>query len=144
MTAQKVALPYKSGDKMLRKNFTIYRTHHGPIVGQKSDRQWVAVRMMNEPLAALQQSYLRTKATDYASFQEVMKLNGNASNNTVFADTKGSIAYWHGNFMPRRNPKFDWSQPVDGSNPATEWQGFHPRERAGAGAQPRQRLHSEL
>ena len=123
---QKVALPYKSGDKILRKTFTIYRTHHGPVVGQKSAQQWVAVRMMNDPLHALQQSYLRTKARDYASFQEVMKLNGNATNNTVFADTKGSIAYWHGNFMPKRNPTFDWSQPVDGSTPATEWQGLHP------------------
>ena len=123
---QKVSLPYRDGAKMLHKTFTIYRTHHGPIVGQKTDNQWVAVRMMNEPLHALQQSYLRTKASDYASFQAVMKLNGNASNNTVFADDKGSIAYWHGNFMPKRDPKFDWSQPVDGSNPATEWQGFHP------------------
>ena len=122
---EKVLLPYKDGDKILRKEFTIYRTHHGPVVGQKADNKWVAVRMMNEPLAALQQSYLRTKATGYAGFQEVMKLNGNASNNTVFADTKGTIAYWHGNFMPKRAPNFDWSQPVDGSNPLTEWRGFH-------------------
>ena len=122
---EKVSLPYRDGTKILRRAYTMYRTHHGPIVGQKADNQWVAVRMMNEPLAALQQSYLRTKATGYASFQEVMKLNGNASNNTVFADSKGSIAYWHGNFMPKRDAKFDWSQPVDGSNPATEWKGFH-------------------
>lgn len=122
---EKVSLPYKNGDKILRKQYTVYRTHHGPVVGQKSDNQWVAVRMMNEPLHALQQSYLRTKATGYTGFQDVMKLNGNASNNTVFADSKGSIAYWHGNFMPKRDPKFDWSQPVDGSNPATEWKGFH-------------------
>ncbi len=123
--AENVSLPYKDGNRMLRKTFTIYRTHHGPIVGQQSDQKWVAVRMMNEPLHALQQSYLRTKAADYAGFQEAMKLNGNATNNTVFADTKGSIAYWHGNFMPKRDPKFDWNQPVDGSNPRTEWQGFH-------------------
>ncbi|MBF9236729.1 penicillin acylase family protein [Hymenobacter sp. BT683] len=122
---EKVSLPYRDGGKILRREFAIYRTHHGPIVGQKADNQWVAVRMMNEPLAALQQSYLRTKATGYASFQDVMKLNGNASNNTVFADSKGSIAYWHGNFMPKRDAKFDWSQPVDGSNPATEWKGLH-------------------
>ncbi|HEX8507521.1 MAG TPA: penicillin acylase family protein, partial [Hymenobacter sp.] len=122
---QKVSLPYRDGTKILRKEFTAYRTHHGPVVGQKSDQQWVAVRMMNEPLAALQQSYLRTKATGYAGFQEVMKLNGNASNNTVFADSKGNTAYWHGNFMPKRDPKFDWSQPVDGSLAATEWKGFH-------------------
>ena len=123
--AQKISLPYKDGNRILRKEFTVYRTHHGPVVGQQSEQKWLAVRMMNEPLHALQQSYLRTKATGYTSFQEVMKLNGNASNNTVFADGKGSIAYWHGNFMPRRNPKFDWNEPVDGSNPQTEWQGFH-------------------
>ncbi|WP_375416613.1 penicillin acylase family protein [uncultured Hymenobacter sp.] len=120
-----LALPYRQNGQLLRKEFTIYRTHHGPIVGQQAAGKWVAVRMMNEPLAALSQSYLRTKARDYASFRKVMKLNGNASNNTVFADSKGTIAYWHGNFMPRRDPKFDWSQPVDGANPATEWRGLH-------------------
>ena len=122
---EKVLLPYKDGNRLLRKAFTVYRTHHGPVVGQKTDQQWVALRMMNEPLAALQQSYLRTKAADYASFQQVMKLNGNATNNTVFADSKGTIAYWHGNFMPKRNPAFDWNQPVDGSTSKTEWQGLH-------------------
>lgn len=120
-----VSLPYRQDGQLRRKEFTIYRTHHGPIVGQQAAGKWVAVRMMNEPLAALSQSYLRTKAHDYASFREVMKLNGNASNNTVFADAQGTIAYWHGNFMPRRDPKFDWSQPVDGANPATEWRGLH-------------------
>ena len=125
VVAQQITLPYRDGSRLLRKSFTVYRTHHGPIVGQQTDRQWVAVRMMNEPLAALQQSYLRTKASGYAGFQAVMKLNGNASNNTVFADDQGNTAYWHGNFMPKRDPKFDWSQPVDGSTAATEWRGFH-------------------
>ncbi|MCA8829024.1 penicillin acylase family protein [Hymenobacter pini] len=121
-----VTLPYRQADGSIgRRQFTTYRTHHGPVVGQLSDTQWLTVRMMDTPLAALEQSFLRTKATDYASFREVMKLNGNASNNTVFADSKGTIAYWHGNFMPRRNPQFNWSQPVDGSNPATEWRGLH-------------------
>jgi acyl-homoserine-lactone acylase len=120
-----VSLAYKKDGQLLRREFTTYRTHHGPVVGQKDEAHWVTVRMMDTPLEALEQSYLRTKATDYASFRQVMKLNGNASNNTVFADSKGTIAYWHGNFMPRRNPKFDWSQPVDGSNPQTEWRSMH-------------------
>ncbi|CCH57069.1 peptidase S45 penicillin amidase [Fibrisoma limi BUZ 3] len=122
---QTVSLPYKQGDKILQKEFTMYRTHHGPVAGQQGD-QWITVRMMNDGLNALSQSYLRTKATDYASYNEVMKLNGNASNNTVFADRKGNIAYWHGNFMPRRDTTFNWNQPVDGSNPKTEWNGLHP------------------
>lgn len=125
--AQKVRLPYKSGNEVKYKEFTMYFTQHGPIAGEK-DGKWIAIDMMNTPLNALSQSYLRTKAKDYASYKEVMKLNGNASNNTVFADRNGTIAYWHGNFMPRRDPKFDWEKPVDGSNPETEWKGLHPIE----------------
>ena len=122
--SQKVRLPYKSENGTQYKEFTMYFTQHGPVVAEKNGK-WVAVDMMNTPINALEQSYLRTKAKGYVSFKEVMKLNGNASNNTVFADRDGNIAYWHGNFMPKRDPKFDWSQPVDGSNPETEWKGLH-------------------
>lgn len=124
---QKVRLPYKSGTGVQYKDFTMYFTQHGPIAGEQ-DGKWIAINMMNTPLNALSQSYLRTKATGYESYKEVMKLNGNASNNTIFADRNGTIAYWHGNFMPRRNPKFDWEEPVDGSNPETDWKGLHPVE----------------
>ena len=121
---QTVRLPYKTDSGMKYKDFTMYFTQHGPIAGEK-DGKWIAVDMMNTPLNALSQSYLRTKATGYASFKEVMKLNGNASNNTIFADRNGTIAYWHGNFMPRRDLNFNWDEPVDGSNPATDWKGLH-------------------
>ena len=117
-------MPYKTDSGMQHKEVTLYWTQHGPIVGETAGK-WIAVAMMNTPLNALEQSYLRTKATNYASFKEVMKLNGNASNNTVYADRDGTIAYWHGNFMPRRNPRFDWEHPVDGSNPETDWNGLH-------------------
>lgn len=122
---QRVVLPYRANGGIQRKEFTIYRTHHGPVAGRQGD-QWVTVRMMNDALNALSQSYLRTKATDYASYRKAMTLNGNASNNTVYADKHGTIAYWHGNFMPRRDTTFHWDQPVDGSNPRTDWQGLHP------------------
>ncbi|GAB3799330.1 penicillin acylase family protein [Spirosoma humi] len=122
---QNVRIPYKTASGMQYKEFTMYFTQHGPIAGEK-DGKWIAIDMMNTPLNALSQSYLRTKATGYDSFKQVMKLNGNASNNTIFADKNGTIAYWHGNFMPKRDPKFDWEQPVDGSNPETDWKGLHP------------------
>jgi acyl-homoserine lactone acylase PvdQ len=76
---------------------------------------------MNDPVKALTQSFTRTKATDYKSFKQTMELHTNSSNNTIFADASGNIAYFHGNFIPRRNPKFDWTKPVDGSNPETDW-----------------------
>ncbi len=122
-----LSLVYLKDGQRRRRRFTTYRTPHGPVVGQVGSK-WLTVRMMNDPVAALSQSYLRTKASDYASFRQVMRLNGNASNNTVFADATGTIAYWHGNFMPRRPAGYDWSQPVDGSTSATEWRGLHPVE----------------
>ncbi|MBU6366344.1 MAG: penicillin acylase family protein [Gemmatimonadetes bacterium] len=123
---KRIGLPYRGADgTMQRKVVTAYFTHHGPVIRADGDR-WVAVAMMNNPLEALQQSYLRTKATDYASFRKVMELRTNSSNNTVYADANGTIAYFHGNFVPRRNAGFDFRQPVDGSDPRTDWQGLHP------------------
>jgi acyl-homoserine-lactone acylase len=73
----------------------------------------------------LAQSYLRTKTTDYASFRRTQEMRTDTSNNTVYADADGTIAYFHGNFIPKRDTAFDYTHPVDGSNPATEWQGPH-------------------
>jgi acyl-homoserine-lactone acylase len=76
---------------------------------------------MQEPVKALVQSYTRTKAKDYKSFRQTMDLHTNSSNNTIFADADGDIAYFHANFIPTRDPSFDWTKPVDGSNPSTDW-----------------------
>src|SRR5690348_17659226 len=78
---------------------------------------------MQAPMKALIQSYSRTKAKDMAAFEKIMELHTNSSNNTIFADGEGDIAYFHSNFIPKRDDSFDWTKPVDGSNPKTEWNG---------------------
>ena len=108
---------------MAEKKFTVYRTHHGPIIAQEGDK-WISIRLMRKPIEALMQSFIRTKANDYKSFRQTMELKANSSNNTIFADADGNIAYFHGNFIPRRDTRFDFTRPVDGSNPATEWKGL--------------------
>ncbi len=117
---KEITVPYRAGQGMAEKKFTVYRTHHGPIV-RETDGKWVSIRLMQEPVKALTQSYTRTKAKDYKSFRQTMELHTNSSNNTIFADADGDIAYFHGNFIPKRDTQFDWTKPVDGSNPATEW-----------------------
>jgi acyl-homoserine-lactone acylase len=109
---------------MATRTFTVYRSHHGPIV-READGKWIAIKLMEEPVKALTQSYWRTKQRDFAGFKNTMQLYSNSSNNTVYADADGSIAYFHSNFIPKRDARFDWERPVDGSNPATEWQGLH-------------------
>ena len=123
MVTSEITVPYKTDHGMAEKKFTIYRTHHGPVV-REANGKWVSFRIMQEPIKALEQSYLRTKARSYKAYLETMELKANSSNNTIFADADGDIAYFHGNFIPKRDTSFDWTKPVDGSNPATEWQGL--------------------
>jgi len=123
VAAAEIAVPYQTAGGMAEKKFMVYRTHHGPIVRELNGK-WVAIRLMHEPVKALTQSYTRTKARDYKAYRQTMELKANSSNNTIFADADGDIAYFHGNFIPRRDTSFDWTKPVDGSNPATEWQGL--------------------
>lgn len=120
-----VEIDYRDGDSMSTREFTVYHSHHGPIV-REQDGRWVAISLMEEPVRALTQSYLRTKSRNYMEFNASMELLTNSSNNTVYADSDGNIAYYHGNFIPRRDPSFDWNAPLAGSNPATDWQGLHP------------------
>jgi len=120
ITTSVIKVPYKTAAGMSEKTFTIYRTQHGPVVRAMGDK-WVTIRLMQEPVKALTQSYSRTRAKNYAEFKQSMELHTNSSNNTIYADSDGNIGYFHGNFIPRRDPKFDWTRPVDGSNPATDW-----------------------
>jgi acyl-homoserine-lactone acylase len=122
LAAKKISVPFKSGTGMATREFTTYRTHRGPVVRQV-DGKWVSVRLMEEPMKALIQSFSRTKAHNLAEYKKVMEAHTNSSNNTLYADADGNFAYLHSNFIPKRDPKFDWTKPVDGTNPATEWNG---------------------
>jgi acyl-homoserine-lactone acylase len=124
LVVSRIRVPYRTASGTASKELTVYRTHHGPIV-RSADGKWIAIRLMHKPIEALSQSYLRTKARDLAGFRKAMALAANSSNNTVYADADGHIAYFHPQFVPRRDDQLDWTRPVDGSDPATEWMGVH-------------------
>ncbi len=125
VTVSRITLSYRTADgSQAARTFTVYRTHHGPVIAKAGDK-WISMALMNTPTAALQQSFLRTKTSDYASYMQVAELKANSSNNTLFADDKGEIAYLHAQFVPRRDDRFDYTKPVDGADPATDWKGLH-------------------
>ena len=126
VTTSQVTLAYRKPDGgTATKNFTIYKTTHGPVIGKLPDGRWTSVAMMFRPEAALEQSFALTKAQDFTAYMKTMALQANTSNNTVYADAGGHIAYLHPQFIPRRNAQFDYTQPVDGADPRTDWQGLH-------------------
>jgi len=122
VTEEKAVIRYRTAQGMAQKQFTIYRTHHGPIVGEQNGK-WVSIALMQRPLNALIQSFTRMRARNLKAIRQTMELHTNSSNNELFADADGDIAYFHSNFLPRRDTSFDWTKPVDGSNPRTDWMG---------------------
>jgi acyl-homoserine lactone acylase PvdQ len=123
MATRAITIRYRTDTGTAAKTFTAWYTRHGPVVRSAGDK-WVSVSLMHDPVHALIQSYTRTKARDYADFRRTMELHTNSSNNTIFADAEGNIAYFHANYIPRRDTAFDWTRPVDGSNPATDYHGL--------------------
>ncbi len=125
VTKKTITLSYRAADGgRAKRSFTTYATHHGPIVRELNGK-WIAFALMNKPIEALQQSFLRTKARDYRAYIKVADLKANSSNNTLYADSRGNIAFLMPQFMPIRDNRFDYLQPVDGSDPATDWHGLH-------------------
>ncbi|MDE3254053.1 MAG: penicillin acylase family protein, partial [Bacteroidota bacterium] len=121
---KKITLRYTTAAGMVTRHFTTYATGHGPVMAKRNGN-WISVKANNRSIKGLLQSWERTKAANLAEYTQTMELLANTSNNTVYADDQGNIHYWHGNFMPKRDPKYDWTKPVDGSTSATEWQGLH-------------------
>jgi acyl-homoserine-lactone acylase len=119
-----ITIRYLNNGNLLSKTITTYYTHHGPVMAKRNGN-WISVRSNNRNIKGLIQSWQRTKAKGLADFTKSMELLANTSNNTVYADDKGNISYWHGNFMPKRDPKINWTRPVDGTNSSTEWNGLH-------------------
>nr|WP_076069155.1 penicillin acylase family protein [Sphingomonas montana] len=117
------------------RRFTVLATHHGPIIRSDGGR-WIAVAMLNSPRAALEQSYLRTKAGNLADYLRAADRKANSSNNTIFAGDDGMIAYLHPQFVPIRDRRFDYTRPVDGSDPATDWHGLHRLDQLPAAVAP--------
>lgn len=121
---KEITIKYLEDGKLVPKTFKTYFTNNGPIMA-KRDGKWISLKSNNRSMNSLTQSWVRTKSTDFNDYKKAMDLKANTSNNTVYADSKGNIAYWHGNFIPVRDRKLNWSKVVDGSISATQWKGLH-------------------
>ena len=101
------------------------KTDHGPIM------TWLNGKPVSIKLAKFVEGgwydewYAMSKAKTFAEFKKAMEKVNIPYMNTVYADVEGNIFYVYNGSVAIRDPKFDWLKPVDGSNPATEWKGYH-------------------
>jgi penicillin amidase len=119
-------LRIKTLDGFITRTYHFSRTHHGPIVSQEDAQHRLAVRIARlYDTVLLRQAVKLLKAQTFADFRAALSGMNFPIMNVLYADRQGNIFYLYNGIIPRRNPRFDWTKPVDGSDPATEWQGFH-------------------
>jgi acyl-homoserine-lactone acylase len=121
---KKITISFLENGKLIPKTFITYFTNNGPIMA-KRDGKWISLKSRNRSMKSLEQSWVRTKSKNFDDYKKAMELKANASNNTVYADNKGNIAYWHGNFIPIRDKNLNWAKVMDGSISSTQWKGLH-------------------
>ncbi|MDA6069874.1 penicillin acylase family protein [Flavobacterium sp. AC] len=121
---KEITINYSENGKLIPKKFKTYFTNNGPVMA-KRDGKWISLKSNNRSMTSLIQSWVRTKSTNFEEYKKAMNLKANTSNNTVYADSKGNIAYWHGNFIPIRDKNLNWAKVVDGSISSTQWKGLH-------------------
>ena len=115
----------KTASGMEKRSFKMLRTHHGPILTSRDGKK-LAIRMAKfESDGWLREWYLMTRAKSVAELKRAMAPLNMLFGNVMYADRQGDTFYLYNGAVPRRDPKFDWTKPVDGSDPATEWKGYH-------------------
>jgi len=108
-----------------KRSFKMVRTHHGPILGMRDGKK-LALRMAKfEGDGWLREWYMMTRSRTVAELKRAMTPLNMLFGNVMYADKNGDTFYLYNGAVPRRDPKFDWKKPLDGSDPATEWKGYH-------------------
>lgn len=115
----------KTDSGVVRRGFVFRSTHHGPIVGSRDGRP-LALRMAKfSGDGWLGEWYAMTKSRNLAQFRQAIAPLDMLFGNIMYADRDGNTFYVYNGAVPRRDPRFDWSNPVDGSDTTTEWHGYH-------------------
>jgi acyl-homoserine-lactone acylase len=115
----------KTANGLETRKFTMRKTHHGLILAAR-DGKLLALRMAKfESDGWLREWYEMTRANTLAEMKRAMTPLNMLFGNVMYADRQGNTWYLYNGAVPKRDPRFDWSKPLDGSDPATEWQGYH-------------------
>lgn len=119
------AIRVKTATGMATRTFKLRRTHHGPLVA-KRDGKWLSVNFAKlEEGGQVEQWYEMSHAKNITEFRSALGRLAVPLFNTVYADRDGNILYVYTGAVPRRSTKYDWTKPVDGSDPEAEWRGYH-------------------
>lgn len=106
----------------------VYETRNGKVVyeteGRKYALRWTAFDPKNNEIEAFLNI---NRATNWTEFQNALRTYGGATQNFVYADTKGNIGWYAAGKIPLRKTG-DGSLPYDGAGDEGAWMGTIPFE----------------
>ncbi len=109
-----------------QRELVFIKSHHGPIVIQQQGGDALAMRIAGMERGGLfEQWYRMATASGLDQFKAAIDGGGLLFHNIMYADREGNIFYVYNAAMPMRDESFDWSKPVDGSDPLADWRGYH-------------------
>ncbi len=116
----------KQGNRLVNRAVKFRKTHHGPVVLKEDDEHYLAARIAGlDSVRMMRQQMECVKARNFAEFEKALEMQQFPIMNVIYADNAGNIMFLYNGLVPRRDPAFNWSLPVDGSDPRTEWSGLH-------------------
>ncbi|MBL8149023.1 MAG: penicillin acylase family protein [Blastocatellia bacterium] len=124
-TAWEEEIKIKTASGFETKRITLVKTHHGPVIANNELGTLTLKLAKIQEGGILQQWYEMGKANSFEEFKLALSKLSLPFFNTVYADRQGNIYYLYGGAIAKRSGEFDWSRPVDGTTPKTEWQGYH-------------------
>ncbi len=124
-TEWRAEIKVKTAQGSETRSFSFRKTHHGPVLALR-DGKWLTLKPARlGDNGAFEQRYAMSRARTLVEFKAALARVSLTGSNTIYADRAGNIFYVHGSAIPRRATRFDWTKPVNGSDPETEWQGYH-------------------
>lgn len=101
------------------------KTHHGAVVALRDGKFLSGMMARYDEPGWLDQWYNMQRAENIDEFKTAIEPQAMQFGNIMYADSGGNIWYIYNGAVPLRNEKFDWNTALDGSNPETEWMGYH-------------------
>ncbi len=109
-------------------DFEVQETRNGPLIFSESGKtyslKWTALDPKNLEFEAF---FNLNRARNWDDFKNALKTYGGATQNFVYADTKGNIGWYAAGRIPIRR-EGDGSLPYDGTTKDGDWVGFIPFE----------------
>jgi acyl-homoserine-lactone acylase len=122
------AIRVKTDSGIVSRKYAFLKTIHGPVLSRQGKQGMSYKSVGMERGGSIPQLYQMSKAKNLQDFKAAIANTAIAYHNFMYADKEGNIMYVYNGTIPKRDESLDWTKAVDGSDPRSQWKGYHSLE----------------